>query len=395
MSSSEAAASCPTVAGLLTAVAAVRGEDIDTLDTAVLGDGVVAVSGAIDQLKAERARWLARFASRHGHHAEGAASIVSWATTRCRMSPSVAAEMVTTARHLEQLPETARAVSEGEIGYQHASVIAHAARDVGDERVREVEPVLVEAAHKLDVRRFGELARRVRECVDPDGSLRDANRMHEQRRLYLSQTFEGMFRLDGYLDPEGGAIVATVLNSLGPPPLPGDHRPASQRRADALVDGFRRLLDAGELPVVAGQRPHLWVTVPIETLRSEPGSPGGELRWAGPVVGDLVRRLACDAVRTEVTVGPAGEPLSVGRPTKTVLAPVRKQLVARDRGCRFPGCDRPPEWTEGHHIVWREAGGSNELANLVLFCRFHHHCVHEGGWRVRRAPDGELEFEPP
>jgi hypothetical protein len=74
---------------------------------------------------------------------------------------------------------------------------------------------------------------------------------------------------------------------------------------------------------------------------------------------------------------------------------LRRQLAARDRGCRFPGCDRPPEWTEAHHIVPRSARGPNDLPNLAMVCRLHHRLVHEGRWRMRRGPDGELEVEPP
>jgi hypothetical protein len=375
-------------------VGAVLTEEVEDLDTAALGDRIASLSGAIDRLRGERARCVAAFERRRGHRDEGASSIVSWSIIRCRMSPSVAAEMVTSARHLEELPATASALREGEIGYQHASLIARTAEQVGDERVREAEPALVDAARILDVRRFSELTRRLRECVDPDGSLRDANRMHEQRRLYLSQTLDGMFRVDGWLDPEGGAVVLTVLNAAGPP-LRGDQRSAAQRRADALVDSCRRELDAGRLPLVRGQRPHLWVTVPAETLRGEPCSPGGELRWAGPVVGDLARRLACDAVRTEVTIDANGAPLAVGRPARTVRAGQRRRLVARDKGCRFPGCDRPPEWTDAHHMVPFAIHRTTEVGNLVLLCRLHHRLAHEGRWQIAWGPNGGLTARPP
>ena len=92
------------------------------------------------------------------------------ARVRCRMSGGAAAEMVTTAQQLEELPDTAPALRDGVIGYQHASVIAHAARDLGDERVREAVPILVEAARSLDVRRLHEVTLRLRECLDPDGA---------------------------------------------------------------------------------------------------------------------------------------------------------------------------------------------------------------------------------
>jgi hypothetical protein len=384
------------VADLRPGLAAIAAEDVDGLEDAALGDDVVALSGHIDLLQAERARRLARFASRRGHLAEGAASIVSWSRNRCRMSGSSAAEMVTTAQHLEALPDTSRALRHGEIGYQHASVIAHAARDLGDERVRDAQPILLEAARVLDVRRLREVAARLRECIDPDGSLGDANRMHEQRRLYMSRTLDGVFHIEGRLDPEAGAMVTTALNALSAP-RPDDRRTAPQRRHDALVELCRRQLQGGGLPQVGGQRPQLWVMVPEATLRGEPGATGADLRWAGPVIGELARRLACDAARTEVTLDSAGDPVEVGRPTRTISAGLRRQLVARDRGCAFPGCDAPPEWCEGHHIIYVSRKGKTNRRNVALLCHFHHRLVHEGGWRIWWAPGPgwRLEAAPP
>jgi 5-methylcytosine-specific restriction protein A len=94
-------------------------------------------------------------------------------------------------------------------------------------------------------------------------------------------------------------------------------------------------------------------------------------------------------------IGEDGVPVTVGRPTRTVRADVRRRVVARDRGCRFTICDRPPAWCEVHHLVWRSRGGRHLMTNLALFCREHHDLFHEGRWRVHRRPDGELEFEPP
>jgi Domain of unknown function (DUF222) len=262
---------------------------------------------------------------------------------------------------------------------------------VGAEIVREAEPHLIEAAPKLDIRRFAYLARRLRECVDPEGALGDANRDHERRRLHLSQTLGGCWRLDGWLDPEGGGLLKTALLPLMKP-VPDDRRTGSQRCADAFVELCHRQLDGGRLPLVHGQRPHLFVTVPLATLRGEPGSPGGEIRLAGPVVGEVARRLACDAVRTEITIGAEGELLAVGEPEHTIHPKVRRKVVARDQCCRFPGCTRPLEWCDVHHI---DPTGPSELWNLLLLCRPDHTQVHEGGWRIVRVSETGIEFVPP
>jgi hypothetical protein len=184
-----------------------------------------------------------------------------------------------------------------------------------------------------------------------------------------------MFVRRGEIDAEGGALVDLAATQL----RCGDHRD------------------------VHGQRPHLTVTVSADRLRSGADAPPAELGLVGPIHPATARRLACDAVWTIVTVAPpaaaapAGTPalpLSVGRATRTVPAHLRTALRLRDQGCRFPGCDRPPAWTDGHHIIHWADGGATELENLVSLCRPHHRVVHERGWRIHIV-DGVAEVELP
>jgi len=391
-------ASGPTTSaidGLVAGFEALTGVPVDDLDTADIGDGIVAITRVIDGLRGERARWLRHFEGRNGHRGVGAASILAWTAHRCSMSPGAAAETVATARHLPGLHDTSRALRDGEIGYQHAAVIAHAARDLGDGPVREREAILVEAARALEVRDLRKVTAHLRDCLDPDGALRDANRDHERRRVHLGQVLDGMFHLEGWLEPECGAALRTALSALMAP-LPEEHRTAPQRRHDALHELCIRQLHAGTLPRVRGQRPHLTLTVSEATLRGEPGAPGGELGWAGVVIRETAQRIACDALRTEMTVNGGGAPVELSRPEPTVRAHVRRTVVARDRGCAFSGCDRPPEWCDVHHIVPRAKHGPHTVDNLALVCRVHHRFLHEGRWRVRgRLPRGALEVEPP
>jgi hypothetical protein len=88
-------------------------------------------------------------------------------------------------------------------------------------------------------------------------------------------------------------------------------------------------------------------------------------------------------------------PLAVGRTTRLISPPLWRGLVVRDKGCRFPGCDMPAPWTDGHHLIPWEDGGETELANLCLLCRRHHRMVHEGGWRLAGDPNRELIAIPP
>ena len=91
-------------------------------------------------------------------------------------------------------------------------------------------------------------------------------------------------------------------------------------------------------------------------------------------------RLACDAAITRVVLDPDSRLVDVGRTTRVVPAHLRRALAARDRGCRFPGCDRPLAWCHLHHVVHWLHGGPTDHDNLVHLCSHHHHLLHEGGW---------------
>jgi hypothetical protein len=95
-----------------------------------------------------------------------------------------------------------------------------------------------------------------------------------------------------------------------------------------------------------------------------------------------------------ILAGPS-EPLDVGRRTSVVPASLRRAVIMRDRHCRFPGCDRPPAWTDCHHIVHWALGGRTALSNLVLLCRRHHRAVHATGRFKLELADGRLVFSRP
>jgi len=379
---------------LQAAITDLAAQDVNGRPETGLGADLVGLRKAADLIEAEFSRRLGRF-DRLRSGTRQAVSLVSWLCMHCRLSAPAAAERIEVARQLPSIPVTGAALSKGEIGYQHARVLARAVVDMGAEAVRAAETDLLASAQAVDPGRLRVVAQELRQRVDPDGGLDATNRDHERRRLRLSQGFDGLFFLEGLLDTEGGAVLMSALNALSAP-LPNDSRSAVQRRADAMVELALRQLRGGELPTVAGQRPHLTVTVPAATLSGQTGSRAAALAWAGPIAASTARRLACDSTRTEVTVGPTGEPLNVGRATRVISTAIRRALVERDGGCRYPGCDRPQEWCEGHHLRHWADGGETSLRNLALLCGVHHRILHEHGWRLTWGKDGELTvIRPP
>jgi HNH endonuclease len=87
--------------------------------------------------------------------------------------------------------------------------------------------------------------------------------------------------------------------------------------------------------------------------------------------------------------------LDYGTTTRSVPTPLVNALVIRDRHCRYPGCDRAPDWTEAHHVRWVTRGGTTALDNLVLLCSRHHHLLHTPGWHAKLLPDATLEVTNP
>lgn len=103
------------------------------------------------------------------------------------------------------------------------------------------------------------------------------------------------------------------------------------------------------------------------------------------------RRLACDASQVTVLKGEDGTPLNIGRRTRTVPPAIRRALVLRDGGCRFPGCSEQ-HFVDAHHIHHWCDGGETSLKNLVLLCRHHHRLIHEEGYDLGYSESGTLVF---
>jgi hypothetical protein len=112
---------------------------------------------------------------------------------------------------------------------------------------------------------------------------------------------------------------------------------------------------------------------------------------AGPPVSlETAHRLTCDGSLIPIVEDDDGQPLSVGRKTRSIGPSIRRALERRDRGCRFPGCAQARH-VDGHHIVHWAHGGETKLSNLVSLCRKHHTYLHEGGYRIEVLEDRGID----
>src|SRR6266511_3158494 len=385
--------------GLAATVAELAAGDPDQLGDALLAAQVVALRRLVDQLEGA---WLHRLAAVDGRGAAGAEagtqapSTTAWLRATCRMSPGFAGQLVRTARALHRGPlaATAAALATGAVSYPHAATLADATHDLPPTKVAEAEPVLVDAARRLDPGRLRRLTAHLRDVIDPEKAEQRAGARLDRRGLWLAATVDGMVAVDGLLDPEAGEAAQAALAPLARPAGPDDARTAAQRRADALGELARQALQTGRLPQGGGLRPQLTVTRAIVHRHPNPADPG-QPSSAEDGVG-LATRLRDTLALLPPPLGAPTELLDLGRATRVLTPAMRRALALRDRGCIAAGCDRPPPWTDAHHLHHWLHGGPTSLDNLVLLCRTHHLAVHEGGWQLRRdSTSGQATLTPP
>jgi Domain of unknown function (DUF222) len=136
------------------------------------------------------------------------------------------------------------------------------------------------------------------------------------------------------------------------------------------------------------------VTIPLAQLISGLGT--ASIQGGGTITAAAARRMACEANLIPAVLGGASEIVDFGRSRRLVSPGQRKQLNLRDGGCLFPGCDRPPADCDAHHRAgWNAHNGNSDIANYELFCTFHHHLQHEGGWTYTIIDKQTLHFHPP
>ena len=300
-----------------------------------------------------------------------------------------------------ELPETAAALAAGEIGPAHVRIIietmdAVPASTSAAQRA-EVEADLVKYARRFGPTDLAKLGQHMLAHLDPDGpEPRDDEPAPAAGELRLRNRRDGKLGFEGWLDREHGPQFQGLIDQLAKPrPLSKDipdPRSTDERQADALLEmcGLARAAEA--CPTTGGEPPHINVTIDWDALRTELGA--ALLDYGRHLSASDARRWACDCKVIPIVLGGDSEPLDVGRISRSVPLGIRRALVARDRGCAFPGCDRPPARCDAHHVRHWVDGGETSLGNCVLLCPTHHRHVHGTGWEIIVRP-GHVEFIPP
>ncbi|HEY5189013.1 MAG TPA: DUF222 domain-containing protein [Solirubrobacteraceae bacterium] len=343
------------------------------------------ICAAAADIAAATCRWLllvAEFDERRGWAEWGVRSCAHWLSWRCSIGLVAGREHVRVARRLGELPLIREAFGAGELSYSKVRAVTRVA-------AAETEESLLELARHATGAQLDKLVRGYSTCLA--ATTAGAQVAYERRYLSLSWEEDGSLRIAGRLPAEEGALLQAALEAAQPAAVatqePGLSASIGERRADAMATVARSAL-AGAQPRRGGDPCEIVVHVDADTLA---GGDGAAHLDDGPAIApETARRLGCDAALVRV-IERDGQPLSVGRRTRTIPPALRRALRSRDGGCRFPGCTHR-RFLHAHHIHHWARGGETRLDNLVQLCSHHHRLVHEGGFSVGRGPGGSLAF---
>jgi Domain of unknown function (DUF222)/HNH endonuclease len=355
-------------------------------------EGFAEIAAAMDalavQLDCARVGLVDEAETRGVVSASPAPSSTDWLLANClHLEPADAARTVDLARacRLPRNQVLAAAVAGGTVTVRKAMTVL---RQLGQVEHALAEGKREEALASLTLmaqtgydRHVIAIGRHLMSLVGSDRSLeRNETMLRTLASLKLCTLANGMVAISGQLDPEAGAVLTAALDPLSAPNTSEtgggrDPRPPDRRRAEALVELCRRAAAAGSNAPTTSKA-QIVVTIDFDRLKGAVRGAGTTL--TGQVLSpQTVRKLACDASIIPMVLGSQGQPLDVGRTKRLVTPALLAALWARDKACTYPGCGRPPQWSDAHHVQHWVDGGPTSLLNLALLCGYHHSWVHQ------------------
>jgi hypothetical protein len=361
---------------------------IDQLDVPSDGEALAGALALRDRLDARLATAVDWFDRSELWDIDGATSMVAWLTDRAGMVRARAAATTRRARLVARLPMTAAAWADGRLSSgQVEAICANLTVDLVD-RFAQHEAAVLPGLLPLSAADVATAMRAWRHLAD------DAPPAAERpQTLYASPLLDGELGVKGSLGAETGELLLTALRLADTRDVEGEPaRTPATRRADALGDICRFFLDHQTSHDGGRHRPHINLVFDVDS--------SGDVSRAATIGGTpldriTAGRLLCDSILHRVLSRGRSAILDYGRATRAVPPPLWTVTVLRDQRCRFPGCDRPANWCEAHHVVPWEKGGATEPGNLVLLCSRHHHIVHGPGWRARLHADATFQVTDP
>lgn len=337
---------------------------------------------------------------------QGAMTCAHWLSWRCGLSRGVGREHVRVGRALAQLPTVRRAFARGELSYSKVRAITRVATPAIEDR-------LVDMAAYATASQLETIVAAFRRAAPEEGVA--ALTRHRSRYLHTYTERDGTVFISARLSPEDGATVLAAIEATrqeldadargdggaGPRvpaetseegPKPDD--PFSASCADALVAICEaHQAAAPKRAFSSGPRASVVVHVDRQVL-GDPSAEGcAHIEGVGAVSAHTVQRLVCDAAVSSLSFTSDGTAVPEGR-TRQVPDSLRRAVLTRDGGCRWPGCCRR-RYVDVHHVVFVSRGGRTRLTNLTTLCRAHHRLVHEGGYTLEMDSHAGVDVTTP
>jgi len=376
-----------------------------------MADGITELVAHLDAGTFQLLELICEFDRNEGWEGPGIQSCAHWLNWKCGMSMGPARERVRVARALPELPGISAAFREGRVSYSKVRAMTRVATAQNEGALLQVALGGTATHVETQVRLYRRTKR-----ID---ALGEENLRHGHRELSWYIDDDNYWVFKGRFTAEQGVLLQKALEAAGdqlfaeqhnvPQDVPAEisanvpmdrttPEPVSQQRADAfarVVDGFLASVTSDQS---GGDRYLVNVHTDIETLKQDGQGAESEIEDRGFIPAETSRRMACDCSIVHWQENKQGEPLSIGRKTRSIPPAIRRALKRRDQGCRFPGCTCK-RFVDAHHIQHWADGGETSMHNLVLLCRIHHRLVHEAGYGIQveagRAavfslPDGKI-----
>jgi Domain of unknown function (DUF222)/HNH endonuclease len=373
-----------------------------------IADRIIEANALVSAAQELACRLVAEADSRRVPDTAGATSTAAWLDQLVVCGRRDAGTLTRTALAISRRYDLVRvALADGAISLGHARVICAALErlpvGVSQELLITAQQHLLEQARILDPRRLAILGKRLWELIDPESvdaheaALLEAEEARAARQTWLTaRTIDGVTHFRISTPQLVGHSFMTMLEAFAAPRRTDangpDTRPYPARLGQAFTELLSRI-NPDALPDHGGPPAHLVITIDHDHLVSGLGAatmPGGD-----KISASQARWLACTANLIPAVLDGNSVPLDLGRSQRLYTPAQRIALAIRDAGCVFPGCSRPPSWTETHHILPWSDGGPTDLSTGCLLCAHHHHLIHEGHWTIVMTADGHPSVIPP
>lgn len=375
---------------------AISVSDISALSDGELASALTEWAGHLAAGEATFVDLVGEFDLRKVWGGVGVLSCAHWLSWRCALSPGAARERVRVARALRLLPQIRAEFGAGRLSYSQVRALSRVATP-------DLEAKLIECAQHSTATQLERLMAGMRRAIRAQ-ETQTAAQTYARRSFNYHYDDEGALVFSGRLPAAEGALLVAAVDAAyaelaaDAPPLDPTSVSAetsgAARRADSLLllasaSLTGRAADSGD-----SDRFRVLIHVDAATLADDSAGERCDVEDGPALAPEVVRRLLCDTTVRAVTTLPDGTELDAGRTQRFPARALRRAVTTRDRCCRFPGCTRRKRLIV-HHIEEWSLGGRTDLINLVLLCSYHHHLVHEGGFRLTRNDAGTIQVRVP